>query len=179
LRDDVNRDDEAFRNQIAELIIDVSSVDRKRVYKQLDKIWAAIDPKTIFPITNSINFVKSLSLQELQAAHESLAYVSRMLRHALAISGPVGQVNGVTVPLRLMRDFLGPMVVKALIMVNRTLPDAPLPETISTLHDFVIGVQSIDIPSKDAAGGPISERVRIKWEATQKVLSELWTGEAT
>jgi hypothetical protein len=80
----------------------------------------------------------------------------------------------VIAPLLLMRDFFGTLVVKALFLAKDATPPMPLAETISTLHDFVISVQSTNIANKNGYSVEFSERVRTEWEAAKKKLSPLW-----
>jgi hypothetical protein len=174
MRDDVERDDDAYRNQIAELITRLTKADRKRVYRRIDRMWAAIEPASIFAITPSIEFVESISLRELHAAQRSVTSVTTMLRHALQLNGLTGHIPSVIRPLALMRDFLGPLVAKSVIKVNREIPELPLEQTILSLQDFVMGVQSTDIAQKNDGSIHFSERIQIEWRVANKKLLRLW-----
>lgn len=174
MRDDVNRDDEAFRNQVSELIIRLTSADRKNVFKHVDEIWAAIEPMAIFAITPSIALIKSMSQRELTAAHLSVGNVARTLSHVSQLTGMADPVARVIVPLRLMKDFFGPLVVRAVTMTNRKAPDLPLEQTISSLCDLVNSVQSIDIIEQNDSRILLSERVKANWGATKTKLGRLW-----
>jgi hypothetical protein len=171
LLDDLERDDEAYRYAVADLIIRLAGADRKGVYRQIEWIWKKVDPVEIFAITRSLKFVRSISLRELNAAQRSVAQVARMLRHSLQMSGPTDRVSRVTLPLLLMRGIVGPVIVKVVIHAKRLAPELPLQETISTLHDFVMKVQLTDIDEKNDN----INRARIKWGATQKKLRQIWS----
>jgi hypothetical protein len=175
LRDDSNRDDESYRNQVAELVVRLANADRRGVYAAIDSVWEKFDPASIFAVTPSIELVKSMSRRELDAAQRSVAHVASMLSHALQlVSGPTDHIPRVIAPLALMRGFLGASVVKALFLANEVTPRMPLGETISTLHGFVMRVQSTDIAKKNDYSLEFSERMRIEWQAARKQLSELW-----
>ena len=174
LRDDDWRDDEAYRNGVAELVIRLFGVDRSSVYCEIDRLWNKIDPVSIFAITPSIEFVESLTRQELDAAQKLLAQVAHMLCHALQLSGPTYCVPQVIAPLLLMRDFIGPLVVKIAIRTKRDAKHLPLEQTISTLHDFVMSVQYADIYRETDDIPVFSDRVRGEWESTEEYLFQLW-----
>jgi len=173
MRDDINRDDEAYRNQISELIVRLTKADRKIVYEQIDGLWAVIDPTTSFAIAPFMAFVKSMSQRELKAAQKSVANVAHTLQHALQLGGLADRVACVIGPVRLMQDFFGPLVVRTLIMTNRAAPELPVGQALSTLCDFVNSVQSTDIIHKNDGGIVVSGRIRIEWEATKKRLGQL------
>jgi hypothetical protein len=174
LRDDINRDDESYRNQIAELIIRLAGADREGVYAVIDRTWKTLDPVSIFAITPSIEFVESMPLQELEAAQKSVAAVASMLSHAMQLGGPTDRIPRVIAPLALMQGFLGALVVKTLFVAKEMRPRVPAAESISTLHEFVMRVQYTDIAKKNDGSVLFSGRVRIEWETTKKKLSQLW-----
>lgn len=174
LHDEHERDDDAYRNQIAELIIRLTKADRKGVYRDIDRLWTEIDPASMLPTTSSIKLVESISLQELEAVQRSVAQVARILRHTLQLVSPTDRVQSVIVPLTLMRDLIGPVIAKLLVHTKRAIPEMPLEKTISSLHDFVMSVQSTDINKKNDHSVEFSEQVRIEWQATRKQLSQLW-----
>jgi hypothetical protein len=132
LRDDINRDDEAYRNEIAELVIRLTKADRKGVYESLDWLWVQLDPVSIFAITPSIEFIGSLSPLELEAAQRAVASVAAMLRHVFQLGDPTARIPAVLAPLILMQDFLGTLIAKSVIKVNREIPELPLGDLIGT-----------------------------------------------
>jgi hypothetical protein len=175
LRDDANRDDEAYRNEIAELVIRLTNEDRNSVYKWVDELWDRLDPVSIFAITPSIEFIEALSSTELETAHRSLVSVAAILLHAFQLGGTTDRVVLVIGRVALMHGFLGALVARALFLAKEMTPRMPLQETISTLHTFVMRVQYTDIAKKNDYRLEVSERVRIEWKATRQQLSQLWT----
>lgn len=174
LRDDDERDDEAYRIHLSELIVLVTKANRISVYAEVEKVWKLFDPASLFSITAYIEFVESLSVQEMNAAQESLAYVASALQHFLGIASPLDRVNRVILPLRLMRDLLGTFIARTVIMVSGAESESPIQQTISSVHDFAIRVQSTDIYHKNDGTIEFSDRVRDEWETTKKHLSQLW-----
>jgi hypothetical protein len=174
LRDDEERDDDAYRYAIAELIIESSNTNRRKFYRRFDRMWADADPASLFAITPYLELVRSMSPAELTAAHKSLARVASMLRRVVELSGSDDRVGTVVIPMALMRDFLGTLIARILIKASRALPDLPLEESILALHDLVQSVQLVDINKKSDGRFVFSERVYIQWEATKKNLSQLW-----
>jgi len=174
LRDEENRDDDAYRYAIADLIIGLAKIDRKSFYRWIDDVWADIDPASLFAITPYLELVQSMSLEELDAAQESLASVTNMIRRAVELFGSADCVNAVVIPLLLMKDFLGTMIARILIKTNRAIPEMPLEETIALVHDVVMRVQLPDITKKSDGGVVFAERMHIEWEATKKKLSQVW-----
>ena len=178
VRDDAERDDSAYRYQLAELIIALMKADRKVVYGELDRRWAEIDPVAIFAATGYKGFVESLSVAEMRGAQTSLTLVTHALQHLLGVAAPLDPVNRVVLPLKLMRDVFGPLVARCVIKATQIAPEIPLRQSISTLHDFVLSVQSTDINQKVDGSVVFSERVRGVWQTTAKQLSQIWTATA-
>jgi hypothetical protein len=174
LRDDEERDDDAYRYAIADLIIGFTKTDRKAFYKQIDDVWADIDLKSLFAITSYIEFVKSMSLEELDAAQESLSRVTNMLRRVAELLGHADRVDAVIIPLLLMSQLLGTLIARILIKTLRVIPEIPLEESIAILHDLVVRVQSTDITNKIDGRFGFSERVNAEWEVVKKKLLQLW-----
>lgn len=170
--DEVNRDDEAYRNQIEELIIRLTKADRRSVCKTIDTMWATIDPVSIFAFRPSFEFIQSVSRRELKAAHESLRHVAHTLQAALDLGGPMDRVSRVLIRLAVMRDLLGTLFVRFLVQANRE--GWPLGQTILTLGTFLKGVQSTDITRESDGTSVVSERVRVEWVTTKTKLSQLW-----
>ena len=174
MRDDSERDDDAYKNQIAELIIRLAKADRDEVYEWIDDVWKVLDPASLFAITPSIKFIQSISQQERNAANESLVDLASALQQALELV-PIDRVNRVMIRVAVMGDFLGPLVAKLRIQVSRQISALPFRQIFLLLHDFVKGVQSTDIITKTDGTLGISERARMEWEATKKKLSQLLT----
>ena len=174
LRDDENRDDESYRNAIAELVIGLTQSDRRSFYRWFDHLWREIDPKSLLAIAPYIELVQSMSLDELDAAQESLVGVSNMLCHAAQLLGSADRVNAVVIPVMLMRNFVGTLLVRIVIKVGRAAPEIPLEQSISILYYLVMRVQYTDITKETDGCIVFSERIRAEWEATKKKLSELW-----
>ena len=81
LRDDEERDDDAYRYAIANVVIGLMKIDRRAFYNKIDQLWPNIDPASLFAVTPSIEFIESMSLPELEAAQRSIVSVAFMLRH--------------------------------------------------------------------------------------------------
>jgi len=175
LRDEHERDDEAYRNEVAELIIRFANPDKKWVYDFVDWIWEEFDPASIFTVTQSTSFIESLSSRELQNAQESVTSVAHILRHGLHLTGMGDRRSSTIAVVTLMGGFLGNWIAKSVIKVNRDFPNIPFPQTISAFENFLRGVQSADIVEKNGSHIVFNDRVRGEWETTKKHLSQLWT----
>jgi hypothetical protein len=178
LRNDTERDDADYRGQISELIARFAQANRKATYDAVDEIWGEIDPPSFFASKPYIELVESLSAREMTAAHASLVHVVLMLQHVLELTGPVDRVPRVVVTLMLMRDFLGTLVARAVIVGGRAAPELPVGQTIAAVHELVMGVQSTDISKKSDGRVQFSERVRGEWQLTKTHISQLWTAAA-
>jgi hypothetical protein len=168
LRDDKERDDDAYRYAIADLMIGLTRADRKSFYRRIDAVWADMDPASLFAITPYLGLVESMSLEELSAAHKSLTEVASALRHVVVLSGVADRVNAAVIPVVLMGDFLGTLVARILVKAAREAPELPLKESLSTLHGLVTSVQFTDIAKKNDNSIELSDRVRREWQATKK-----------
>lgn len=174
LRDEVERDDEAYRDLVADVLVRLTGADGVSVHLWVDEIWAAIEPVSVFSITAYTGFVRSLSVQEMRVAQESLIQVVHMLQQTFQLFGVVDDRLRLVMTLRLMRDFFGPLVARTVILCHRNAPELPIRETISAIHTFVLSVQSIDINKKEDGALLVSERVRTEWKETKQKLTALW-----
>lgn len=174
LRNEDERDSDDYRNHVSEVIVRIFNTDRRNTYKNVSRAWTLLDPPSALAIGPSIEVIESFSIPELRAAQKSLALVARALQHGLLISTPLGDVNRVVLPLRLMRDFIGRLLAKSLIVADRSDIKWPLEDSISVLHGFAMQVQSTDIVHKADGSFVFSERVRSEWQSTKKKLSDLW-----
>jgi hypothetical protein len=174
LRDDAERDDDAFRYQIAELVIRFIHIDRKSVYEWLDEAWEKIDPPSFLAITPYVKLVESLSPRELSLAHASLAQMADILRHLGELFGPTDRVNAVIIPVMLMCEFFGALVGRILVKAARDFPKLPLRASISALHDGLIAIQVSDIIMKTDGVIELSARARLQLAAITKDFLEIW-----
>ncbi len=176
-------DDEGYRLAIAELISGLKErtpvkevIPTEELYDFVGTIWDELDLSTIFRVNQSIEFVRSMSESELNAAHQSLAAIRHMIQHWIELTGgTVDHVTIVLIQVKLMQHLIGPFVAMSLLLLNRTHPDLPLAGTISTIHGFVMGVKLEDISQDSDGTFRFSQRVNSEWMTVKEDLARHWS----
>lgn len=194
--DDVASDDDAIQNLIAEIVCRVEVAakvewDRREVPRQdvkelavfpskgllelCRRIWVELDIPTLFRNSQSLEFVQSMSVAEMDGVHKSLAAIRRAVARALRLFGDdLGQSSSVLGQVKIMDGIVGPLFVKLAISLNRRFPQLPIDTSISTLHDVIIRVKSKDLEKKSDGTFRFSRRVSNEWKTVKAKLIQLW-----
>lgn len=180
LYDDADLDGEAYRYGLAKFIEALKTRRKTKIRPSqslnnfVDTVWEEIDFSMIFRINQSIEFVGSMSEIELDTTRESLAAIRSAIQHWFEIEGSLDRVNRTRTSTKLMKDLVGPFVSMVMIMLNRTHPDLPLVNSISTIHGFVMGVKLEDISQESDGTLQSSQRVNSEWMTVKEDLARLW-----
>lgn len=173
--DDYERDDEAYQGLIVEIFDKLGVSPRNDLYENVKTVWDILDIPAMTRNRQSIEFVQSLSDQELEYTNNTLALIRQILQHILVVLDSSNQNNGPSmVPVLLMKDFIGPFISKLRITLNRIHPDMPIYRSILTIHEFVMSVELGEISLKEDYTYVVSQRVRSEWQTVKKCLNEIW-----
>jgi hypothetical protein len=178
--DENERDDEALRQGIAELVAPLFA-ERGRGLEVATKVveffWNEIEPTKLFAAGPSIEFIGSFSVSELNKSHHVLRLLRQTFRHVVDVHGihdanRIWQVGG---PVLFMQLF-GPLIARLFVLMDRKHPSWPLRETIELLHDLAIRVEAGD-PIIQNGNAVFSQRISDEWAIAKDRISLLWSRE--
>jgi hypothetical protein len=157
-----------------EAISDEEPTPTGETYRTVDNSWKKFGTETIVINREAIQFVDSMTIEELECARASLVVFRRTIQHCIELTDPcIGKKAAIRAQVTIMGAF-GRYLALQLIAIRRRQPEWPMTETISAIHNFVKRVQFADISRQNDNNYHVSEQVNTQWTMARRELARLW-----